>query len=349
MEEESGVYKIPCKINGLKLKFIFDTGASAVSISSNIADMMLENGYLERDDIMGLGQAQIADGSIVDNAKINLKSIEIGGIVLHNVEAFVVYAQSAPLLLGQSVIQRLGKISISGNRLIIESHNSTADKLYTYEELFEMRDKAADFYYNSQYYSAAELYDILFNIDYFYRDYYDAKYYAYCLRELDRRGDALYILQKYLNLLEGRSTEEKAMWYKEMSYHALNTQKYDLAIQYGENSLRYGEFPLAIYTSVLYSIACAYKEKTLYYNAEMVYENFITRYLNYMNISATDCWDKNYKDPILANAYYGRYLIDRNYEQKWVKIAAAWGNKSAIEHCTEFNISYYSKPYGYNF
>ena len=28
MQEDGGVYKIPCEVNGLRMKFIFDTGAS---------------------------------------------------------------------------------------------------------------------------------------------------------------------------------------------------------------------------------------------------------------------------------------------------------------------------------
>ena len=41
MENEGGVYKVPCTINGLKLKFIFDTGASNVCMSQAYAEMML--------------------------------------------------------------------------------------------------------------------------------------------------------------------------------------------------------------------------------------------------------------------------------------------------------------------
>jgi aspartyl protease family protein len=33
MQKDGGVYKVPCTVNGLKLEFIFDTGASVVSIS----------------------------------------------------------------------------------------------------------------------------------------------------------------------------------------------------------------------------------------------------------------------------------------------------------------------------
>lgn len=38
----SGVFEIPCKINNLPLKFILDTGASDISISSLEATFMLK-------------------------------------------------------------------------------------------------------------------------------------------------------------------------------------------------------------------------------------------------------------------------------------------------------------------
>ena len=118
MENEGGVYKVPCTINGLKLKFIFDTGASNVCMSQAYAEMMLENGYLNESDIVGMSQSTIADGSNIDNIIINLRKVEIGGLILDNVSAVVVPTQNAPLLLGQSVIQKLGKVTIDGNDLV---------------------------------------------------------------------------------------------------------------------------------------------------------------------------------------------------------------------------------------
>ena len=67
MENEGGVYKVPCTINGLKLKFIFDTGATNVCMSQAYAEMMLENGYLNESDLIGMSQSTIADGSSIDN------------------------------------------------------------------------------------------------------------------------------------------------------------------------------------------------------------------------------------------------------------------------------------------
>ena len=45
-KETSGIYTIPCKVNGVDLKFIFDTGASSVTISLTEALFMLKNGHL---------------------------------------------------------------------------------------------------------------------------------------------------------------------------------------------------------------------------------------------------------------------------------------------------------------
>lgn len=47
MEKKGGVYKVPCKINGLTLKSVFDTGASDVSISLTEALFMYKNDYLQ--------------------------------------------------------------------------------------------------------------------------------------------------------------------------------------------------------------------------------------------------------------------------------------------------------------
>lgn len=118
-KEQGGIYTIPCKVNGLPLKFIFDTGASSVSISQSEAIFMLKNGYLTVNDIVGSQQFQTASGAILEGTKILIKKIEIGGLTLHNVEASVVHSNNAPLLLGQSVLSRLGRISIDYQKSLL--------------------------------------------------------------------------------------------------------------------------------------------------------------------------------------------------------------------------------------
>ena len=120
MKLENGVYTIPCTINGLKLRFIFDTGASNVFISATEASFMLKNHYLSIDDFQDVEKVLLADGSIVENAVVILKEVKVGSKVLTNVKASVSYNINAPLLLGQSAIGMLGKWHINDGALILE-------------------------------------------------------------------------------------------------------------------------------------------------------------------------------------------------------------------------------------
>lgn len=119
MNKENGVYTVPCKINGLSLKFIFDTGASDVSISLTEAMFMLKNGYLDKTDIGEDVYYSIANGDVSKGTRINLREVEFGGLKLYNITASIVHETTAPLLLGQSIIEKLGKIQIDGRELTI--------------------------------------------------------------------------------------------------------------------------------------------------------------------------------------------------------------------------------------
>ncbi|MBO4410437.1 MAG: TIGR02281 family clan AA aspartic protease [Spirochaetales bacterium] len=117
-----GTFEIPCDINGLQLQMIFDTGASDVTISSVEANFMLKNGYLSEKDIKGKRYYQVANGQLSEGTVITLREVKIGDAVLHNVDASVVKSQKAPLLLGQSAMERFGTITIDNqnNKLIIK-------------------------------------------------------------------------------------------------------------------------------------------------------------------------------------------------------------------------------------
>ena len=114
------VYKVPCKINNLPLHFIFDTGASDVSISNVEATFMMKNDYLKSTDVMGRQNYLTADGEICEGTVINLRTVNFAGLHLENVKASVVKNQSAPLLLGQSVLNRLGKIEIDNGKGLLK-------------------------------------------------------------------------------------------------------------------------------------------------------------------------------------------------------------------------------------
>jgi clan AA aspartic protease (TIGR02281 family) len=117
--KESGVYKVKCKINGLPLHFVFDTGASDVTLSLVEASFMMKNGYLSVNDIIGNQRYMDADGDVNVGTVIILKDVDFGGQSLKNVRASVVRNQKAPLLLGQSVLGRLGKIEIDNQKQVL--------------------------------------------------------------------------------------------------------------------------------------------------------------------------------------------------------------------------------------
>lgn len=110
--KEGGVYKVKCTINELPLHFIFDTGASSVSLSMVEANFMMKNNFLKPSDVIGSQHFIDANGDISEGTIINLSHVNFGGLELSNVRASVVRNQKAPLLLGQTVLNRLGKIEI---------------------------------------------------------------------------------------------------------------------------------------------------------------------------------------------------------------------------------------------
>ena len=135
-KQENGLFLIPCKVNEVPMKFIFDTGASSVNISMAEALFLLKNGHIQESDIKGTSRAQIANGEIVENTKNLLHKIEIGGIEIYDIDATVSHNLNAPLLLGQSAISKLGTIQLEGTNLIvkdakgIEGQNDNILKLF---------------------------------------------------------------------------------------------------------------------------------------------------------------------------------------------------------------------------
>lgn len=112
MEKKDGVNQVPIEVNGVKMYFIFDTGASMVSISETEAMFLYKQGTLDREDIIGKVNFMDANGDISEGTIINLKTVKLGNRTLSNIQASVVHNVKAPLLLGQSVLEEFGTISI---------------------------------------------------------------------------------------------------------------------------------------------------------------------------------------------------------------------------------------------
>lgn len=117
--ESGGLCKVKCNINGLPLNFWLDTGASDVSLSMVEATFMLKNGYLTKDDVVGSSYFLDANGNVNEGTVLNLRKVSFGDSELTNVKASVVGNLKAPLLLGQSVLTRLGSVEIDNTKQVI--------------------------------------------------------------------------------------------------------------------------------------------------------------------------------------------------------------------------------------
>ena len=119
MENNNGVKYVWIEINGLKLNFIFDTGASSICISSAEATVLYRQGTLQKEDILDIQYFKDATGKVSAGTRINLRTVKIGDRILQNIEATVIDNNEAPLLLGQSALEKFGKISIDNNNSVI--------------------------------------------------------------------------------------------------------------------------------------------------------------------------------------------------------------------------------------
>ena len=355
LEKDGGVYKIPCIVNGLKLKLIFDTGASNVCISESVAQMMLENDYLSFDDIKGTSQSQVADGRIVNNTRIIIKKIQIGDKVLNNIEAVVVHSQSAPLLLGQSAISKLGKYSISGGKLIIGSKKASSNEnnwhYLSKSDQDRLFSEANKYYNEGSYAIALKSYKTLY--DNKLLSAYGKMRFADCFYYTDQKEDALDIYLSIEDDIEYEFPEHLSDLYYQIGRSYRVIEDYDSAIPYLERAKVHSKPWSSVQRTTVSIIASIYNEKGDEYKAAHIIDQYISQYLSFMEIKATDCWDKCYKDNFLSELYFDRCLKSRSNnkseQEKYIIISAAWGNDKAIETCKEFELSYTSKPYKYEY
>lgn len=123
LSNNGGVYEVPVELNGvLKIDFIFDSGASEVSISPDIALTLIRTGTIKESDWLPGAYYKFADGSRAKSARFKLKSVKIGEKIAYDVECSISNSLDAPMLLGQSVLKKFGKYTFdySSNKLIIE-------------------------------------------------------------------------------------------------------------------------------------------------------------------------------------------------------------------------------------
>lgn len=121
--KKNGVYSVPVELNGvLKIDFIFDSGASDVSISSDVALTLFKTGTIKKEDWLEGAYYIFADGSVAKSKRFKLSSLKLGTKIIRNVTCSISNSIEAPMLLGQSVLNRFGKYTFDNvnQKLILD-------------------------------------------------------------------------------------------------------------------------------------------------------------------------------------------------------------------------------------
>jgi clan AA aspartic protease (TIGR02281 family) len=115
LENLGGTLVAPVVINNsIKLDFLVDSGASDVSIPTDVFSTLVRTNTVTQTDITGFRNYRNADGEIFQSKTFVIRSLRIGNIEIFNVHAKVAPA-NAPLLLGQSFLKHFKSWSIDNS------------------------------------------------------------------------------------------------------------------------------------------------------------------------------------------------------------------------------------------
>ncbi|UWQ20812.1 TIGR02281 family clan AA aspartic protease [Jannaschia sp. W003] len=107
-----GHYHMVLDVNGAPLRFVVDTGASDLVLTSADAELA----GVDMETLRFTGRAQTANGQ-VRTADVWLDAVALGGVVDRDVRAVVNEGEMQQSLLGMSYLQHFGRIEIENDRL----------------------------------------------------------------------------------------------------------------------------------------------------------------------------------------------------------------------------------------
>jgi aspartyl protease family protein len=109
-----GHFYATLKVDGVPLHFVVDTGATDLVLSRADAGRL----GIDTAQLVYGGRASTANGT-VSTAQVWLKDVTLGKVTLHDVRASVNGGRMDMSLLGMTFLNRLSKVEMSGNRMIL--------------------------------------------------------------------------------------------------------------------------------------------------------------------------------------------------------------------------------------
>lgn len=349
LAKQNGVYTIPCSINGVKRSLVFDTGASSVTISMDFANMLFREGKLTDSDIKGFGKSQTASGHIVDNMALVIKDIEISGLHLKNVDAVVIKGQNVPLLLGLSAIQKLGRVTLSGNKLIIDS------SILEDTKIGKIRRQISNLIGNSKFSEAIPLLKRIESQEAVEEtDIYNLAL-CYCYSK-DYNKTLMYSQQWMGTYGDIKSPHEPEVCYF-MGTAYMGLKSHYEADKWFSKAIRLVSTDAIELTNIedAYTLTYYYNQKGLNYLEARAYENCVecfdiaTQYqMRFLGVTFDDLFGDRIKDKRMGiwlesiSKIYAVFLNDETKAERFAIMAALCGNQEAIDVCKKFQIDYKS-------
>ena len=350
LTKQNGVYTIPCSINGVKRSLIFDTGASTVTISMQLAELLYRSGKLSDSDIKGYGRSQTASGHIVDNMAIVLKDVEISGLHLKNVDAVVIEGQNVPLLLGLSAIQKLGKVTLQGNRLIIDSSILPNFQLAGIRSQIELHIEKDEYSSAIALLQKIERQDALEE-----RDVFNFAL-SYCYSK--DHNKALMYCQQWMGTYKETtpSHEPDVCYFMGLSYMGLKSH-YD-ADNWFAKAIRLISTDAVERTSRedANTLSYYFNQKAVNYLEGKAYENSVEAFdiatlyrMRFLGVTVEDLCAGRIKDKRIGtwlnsiSKMYAVFLHNDASSERYAVLAALCGNQEAIEFCEHFHFDYSPK------
>ena len=132
LRQRSGVFEVPATLNSeIKAYFVVDSGAADVTISQSLTKLLAKNESLAASDIVGNKSYVMANGEVSVGTVVTIRQLELGDVKLSNVQAVVIEGKDTPLLLGQSVLSRLGHWSINHAKNTLDISMNESDESTT--------------------------------------------------------------------------------------------------------------------------------------------------------------------------------------------------------------------------
>jgi clan AA aspartic protease (TIGR02281 family) len=118
-KEGGGLYTVPVIINNsVKLNYTVDSGASSVTVPSDVFSTLSRTGTIQETDFIEPITVTLADGSQKQSFTFRIKSLRVANTVVEDVTGSI-GEPHAGLLLGQSFLQRFKSWSIDNARHVL--------------------------------------------------------------------------------------------------------------------------------------------------------------------------------------------------------------------------------------